>query len=337
MREFENDCKAYFNSKYSVAVSSGTAAIKTALKACGVKEGDEVITQAFNFIATVEAILDCGAIPKICNVNNTLNMDYKDLERLINKKTKVILPVHMLGVTAQMNEILKIAKDLNIAVVEDNCEAVGSKYDNKLSGNLAEVGILSFDHGKMITTGEGGLILSNSENIAKYCKEYIDHGHENNSKFPRGRDTRNIFGFNYRMTEIQGAIGKVQLKKLDSMISDNKRRYEILEKELSGKFILREIPQLCSPSYDTFILFEENNNRKKEIIKILTNQKFGTKNLPDAMEWHCSYFWDHALQENEIKNSEFTKKILDNCIAIPIWLRKSEDEYLSLAKTISTV
>ena len=92
------------------------------------------------------------------------------------------------------------------------------------------------------------------------------------------------------------------------------------------------------PSYDTFILFEENNNRKKEIIKILTNQKFGTKNLPDAMEWHCSYFWDHALQKkNEIKNSEFTKKILDNCIAIPIWLRKSEDEYLSLAKTISTV
>ena len=141
VREFENDCKAYFNSKYSVAVSSGTAAIKTALKACGVKEGDEVITQAFNFIATVEAILDCGAIPKICNVNNTLNMDY-DLERLINKKTKVIPPVHMLGVTAQMNEILKIVKDLNIAVVEDNCEAVGSKYDNKLSGNLAEVGIL---------------------------------------------------------------------------------------------------------------------------------------------------------------------------------------------------
>ena len=111
-------------------------------------------------------------------------MDYKDLERLINKKTKAIIPVHMLGVTAQMNEILKIAKDLNIAVVEDNCEAMGSKYDNKLSGNLAEVGILSFDHGKMITTGEGGLILSNSENIAKYCKEYIDHGHENNSKFP---------------------------------------------------------------------------------------------------------------------------------------------------------
>ncbi len=335
VREFEEDCKNYFKSKYSVAVSSGTAAIKTALKASGVKRGDEVITQAFNFIATIEAILDCGAIPKICSVNSTLNMDVKSLKKLINKRTKVILPVHMLGVTAEMTKIKKIAKKFNLIVVEDNCEAVGSKYNGTFAGSLSDVGILSFDHGKMITTGEGGLVLSNKESIGKYCREYIDHGHENNKEFPRGRDTKSIYGFNYRMTEIQGAIGKIQLKKLDKMIKDNKERYNSLEDSLNKKFKLRKIPKQCSPSYDTLILFENNKERKSKIIKVLNDNNFGTKNLPDAMEWHCSYFWDHALPKKEIINSVSTKKLLDKCVAIPIWLKKSVNEYQALGKKLS--
>ena len=335
VREFEEDCKKFFKAKYTVAVSSGTAAIKTALKACGVKRGDEVITQAFNFIATIEAILDCGAIPRICNVNSTLNMDVNCLKELINKKTKVILPVHMLGVTAEMTEILKLAKKSNLIVVEDNCEAIGSKYGGFFAGNLADVGVLSFDHGKMITTGEGGLVLSNKKYIGNYCKEYIDHGHENNASYPRGRDTRSIYGFNYRMTEIQGSIGKVQLKKLNNMIRDNRKRYKALEYFLSHKFLLRKIPKKCSPSYDTLIIIEENKERKSQIIKVLNDCNIGTKNLPDAMEWHCSYFWDHALQKKEIQNSARTKKLLDKCVAIPIWLRKSVKDYEILGKKLS--
>ena len=163
VREFEKVCSKKFNSKFSVCVSSGTAAIKVALRALGVKRGDEVITQSFNFIATIEAILDIGAEPIITNVDKSLNMDPQDLKTLITKKTKAIIPVHMLGVPARMDEILKIAKKRKIKVIEDNCEAVGAKYRGKFLGTIGDVGVLSFDYAKMITTGgEGGLVLTNN-------------------------------------------------------------------------------------------------------------------------------------------------------------------------------
>ena len=131
VREFESMTAGYFNCNHSLAVSSGTAAIKVALKALGVKPGDEVITQAFNFIATVEAILDCGAIPVIANVDDTLNMDVVDCETLITNKTKVLLPVHMLGIPTDMDSIMEVSKKYDLKVLEDNCESVGAKYNGK--------------------------------------------------------------------------------------------------------------------------------------------------------------------------------------------------------------
>ena len=220
VRNFEKNSETYFGSSGCLAVSSGTAAIKIALKAVGVKKGDEVITQSFNFIATVEAILDCGAIPIIANINDTLNLDPEELPKLISKKTKAIIPVHMLGVPCEMDKIKSIAKRYKIPLVEDNCEAVGAKYKGNFLGTLGDIGIFSFDHGKILTSGEGGMILTNKNKLLRYCKEYHDHGHENNKSLPRGRDTKKIFGFNYRMTEIQGAIANEQLKKLSKIIKD---------------------------------------------------------------------------------------------------------------------
>ncbi|MDG2284636.1 MAG: DegT/DnrJ/EryC1/StrS family aminotransferase, partial [Alphaproteobacteria bacterium] len=217
VREFEAVCEERFNSRNCLAVTSGTAALKISLKALGVSQGDEVITQAFNFIATIEAILDCGAKPVIADIDDTLNMDPVDLEKRISPKTKVILPVHMLGVPVRMTEVMEVSNAHGLPVLEDNCESIGASYHGKALGTLGNVGVMSFDHGKMITTGEGGLILSNDEMIARYCREYHDHGHENNPELPRGRDTRKIYGFNHRITELQGAIGKVQLGKLDKM------------------------------------------------------------------------------------------------------------------------
>ena len=281
-----------------------------------------------------EAILDCGAKPIITKINRTLNMDPKNLKEKITSKTKCIIPVHMLGVSAEIDEITKIADEHGIPVIEDNCEAIGAKFNDKFLGTISDIGVMSFDHGKMITTGEGGLILTNNSKLFKYSKEYHDHGHENNQEFPRGKDTRTIFGFNYRMTELQGAIGKVQISKLELMLKENEKRYKALENILDKKFNIRKIPYNSIPSYDTFILFETNSNKRKEIIKILNSEKFGTKNLPDAMEWHCSYFWNHALDSAQIKYSEDTKNLLDTAVAIPIWLRKEIIEYEDLAKKL---
>ena len=154
VREFEKKASIFFKCKHSLAVTSGTAAIKIALKALKVKPGDEVITQAFNFIATIEAIIDVGAKPILVNVDETLNMDIKDLKKKLTKNTKVVLPVHMLGYPCDMRNIKKLCKKKNIKILEDNCESIGGKYEESFLGSIGDIGVLSLDFGKTITTGE---------------------------------------------------------------------------------------------------------------------------------------------------------------------------------------
>ena len=334
VRNFEKLSKKFFSSKNCLAVSSGTAALKISLKSLGIKNGDEVITQSFNFIATVEAILDCGATPIIANIDESLNIDPEEIPKLITKKTKAIIPVHMLGVSCDMKRIMYYSKKFRIPIIEDNCEAVGAKYKNKYLGTVGDIGVFSFDHGKIITSGEGGMILTDNKNYADYVREYHDHGHQNNKRFSRGKDTRRIFGFNYRMTELQGAIASEQLSKLKNMIISNEKRYKILEKNLSPYFETRKIPKLSKGIYDTFILLEFRKKKQEKIIKILNQNQFGTKNLPDAMEWHCSFFWDHALPKKQINRSKKSFQILKNCIAIPILKNKSLKDYQNLSEKI---
>lgn len=338
VREFEKNFAKKVNSKYSLAVSSGTAAIKIALKALGVKKGDEVITQSFNFIATIEAILDIGAIPRIINIDDTFNMDLSELKKNINKKTKVILPVHMLGVSAELSEIKKISNHYNLKVLEDNCEALGAKYKERYLGTIADIGVFSLDFGKTITTGEGGMITTNNHSYYKFCREYHDHGHLNLKNKTRGNDKARIYGFNYRMTEIQAVVGKVQLKKLDFILKESKNRYEILKKYILQKFLIRSIPINSSQSHDVLIIRNINDKKIiKKIIKILNFKGFGSKNLPGAIKWHCSYYWSQALNYKERKKFFKTKRILCNSVAIPILLRKTLEDYKNLGKLLSKI
>jgi 8-amino-3,8-dideoxy-alpha-D-manno-octulosonate transaminase len=243
----------------------------------------------------------------------------------------------MLGISVDMDGINKIAKKNNLKILEDNCESVGTKFNGKYLGTIGHVGALSFDYGKIITTGEGGMILTNDINIDKYAREYHDHGHENNKQFPRGEDTRTIYGFNYRMTELQGAIGKVQLSKLNSIILNNKKRYLALAKEINKLYKIRKIPSQCDPIYDCFIFFEEDKKLRKKIIDKLFKINIGTKNLPDAIKWHCSYYWDHALPKNDIKKTKKTYDLLSKAISIPIWLKRPVDEYIEIGKFIKSL
>ena len=243
--EFEENFNNLFTVSHALAVTSGGNS--SALKGLGVKEGGEVITQAFNFIATIEAILDCGAKPVICNVNETLNMDSSDLERQITGKTKAIIPVHMLGVSAEMDKILNVAKKYKLPILEDNCEAIGAKYNNRYLGTIGDIGVLSFDQGKMIATGEGRMILTDNKILDKFCREYHDHGHENNPSFPRGRDTHKIY--NQLSDDRDGAaVGKVQLSKLNNMLSENYKRAKKLTDILIDKFEFRSIPKNSVPT-----------------------------------------------------------------------------------------
>ena len=336
VREFEKKIINFFRCKHALAVTSGTAAIKIGLKALNVKPGDEVITQAFNFIATVEAIIDIGAKPVLVNVDQTLNMDVQDLKKKITRKTKVVLPVHMLGYPCDMRQIKKICKENKLKILEDNCESIGGKYEKKFLGTIGDIGVLSLDFGKTITTGEGGMILTNNRRYYNYCKQYHDHGHKNLKSLSRGNDKVSIPGFNYRMTELQGAIGKVQLKKLNTLLTDNKKKYMII-KDTIKNFEHRSMSENGLSNFDNFIFFIKNNREKKEVLAVLKKHKIGTKNLPDAIKWHCALYWKHIFNKKELKDIIKTKKILNKAIAIPILFKKSVSFYQKLSFEISKI
>lgn len=243
----------------------------------------------------------------------------------------------MMGVSAKMNEIMKVAKKYKLKVLEDNCESMGSKYNKKYLCNIGDAGVVSFDFGKTITCGEGGMILTKNKSIDKFSREYHDHGHELNPKYPRGLDTKTITGFNYRMTEMQAAVGKIQLKKLDTVIRESKKRYlAIYKKILKNKELeFREIPKNSEQIYDTLIFFVKNKTLRRKIIKVLNKNGIGTKNLPDAINWHCASWWDHAISKQQISRIEKTKKLLQSAIALPIWLKKTTHDYEMIAKKIN--
>ena len=338
VREFESELKTVFSPQMADAlcVSSGTAAIKVALKALGIGKGDNVITQSFNFIATVEAIVDTGASVIFTDIDDTLNMSPMSLESLITKKTKAIIPVHMLGVPADMISINRIGKRFKIPIIEDACEAIGAKVAKKYVGGLSEFGVFSFDFGKMITTGEGGALFSKKKDDGKIARMYHDHGHKNIPDLPRGLDRAGLIGFNYRMTEISGAFGKVQLGKFPSILKESQKRYLTLERYIRHNQIkLRQINIGNEPNYDTFVISIENKKLRDRVINLLNETGFGTKNLPDAFNWHCAYFWKHI--NKKIRNKEVTNcyNRLLKCVAIPILVSKPIIDYKNIASYIN--
>ncbi len=343
VKKFEYEFSKYVGSKYAVMVSSGTAAIKTALVAAGVKRGDEVITQCFNFIAVVEAIIDVGAKPVITEIDETLNMCPEDLKRKITKKTKVIIPVHMLGVSAEIEKIKKIATKNNLIVLDDNCEALGAKWKNNMLGNQFDMCCWSFDGGKTITTGEGGMITTNSKKFYELCKEYKDHGHQNNPKLPRGRDTHRIPGFNFRSTELNASIGIAQLKKINKIVKKNSQFYFMYEKMLKNfdQIQLRKIPNKSLPLGDCIIFSFPKIEQNKKFVKLLKSNNLPTKNLPDAIEWHFSIYWDHIfklfnIKKNKLKNMfKKSQNILFRSVAIPIYVTDSKKKVQKKINIIS--
>ena len=335
VRSLEREFAARMDIPYATAVSSGTAALKVALKSLGVGAGDEVITQSFNFIATVEAILDCGATPIVTKVDGSLNMDPSDLRARLGPRTKAIIVVHMLGAVANLTAVLAIAREHGIPVIEDACEAPGALWEGRLVGTLADLGVFSFDMGKLMTAGEGGMIVTGNEKLHRFCMEYHDHGHENNPVLPRGRDSRTIYGFNYRMTELQACVARVQLRRLDHMLAENWARHEALHSRLStyGRTIFAN----SRPNAEIFILRPPTVAQRDAALAVLREMQIGTKNLPDAIEWHCAAFWDHAVSAAEVAHSKSTQLHLESCISIPIWLRRPVEDYELLAQRLATI
>jgi len=295
--EFERQFAAYCGTSYGQAVTSGTAALKVALAALGVGPGDEVITQGFTFVATWEAILDIGAIPVFTEVDRTLNMDPADLEKKITEKTRCIIPVHMLGGQARIREIVAIAGKHGIPVLEDTAQAAGGRIDGQHLGTFGECGTFSFDAVKTMTTGEGGMIITANEELWRTMSEYHDHGHDHVvNPGARGGEGRRFIGFNYRMMEIQGAIGLAQLAKLDSMIAAQKKTKVALQEAASAipGVSFREFVDEKGDSATFFCFFLESREQCRRVNKVLVDNKAGAINFGENT-WHFYPRWEHLL------------------------------------------
>ena len=217
VREFEQKFAEFIGVKHAIATSSGTTALHAALLAHNIKEGDEVITTPFTFIATANAIRMAGANPIFVDIEEeTFNINSDLIESAITEKTKAIMPVHLFGLPAEMEKIQRVAKKYNLSVIEDSCQAHGATIDDRKVGSF-ETGCFSFYPTKNMTSGEGGMITTNDDKIAEKARMVINHG-------SKEKYFHNLHGYNYRMTNLSAAIGLEQLKKLPPF---NNRRKEI--------------------------------------------------------------------------------------------------------------
>ncbi|MCX5854999.1 MAG: DegT/DnrJ/EryC1/StrS family aminotransferase [Deltaproteobacteria bacterium] len=306
VREFEEAFATYCRAQYALGVTSGSSALKVALTAMDVGPGDEVIVPAFTFLATYEAVLEVGAIPVMADIDDSLNLDPDDMEKRITPYTKAVIPVHMCGAPARIDKIVAVAEKHNILVLEDNAQGCGGSYRGKMLGTFGNMGIFSFDYYKTVTTGEGGMILTDDKDLYRRADWYHDHGHDHNPNVSRAMEGRTILGFNFRMNEIQGALGLAQLRKLPTIIAEQRKNKATIKEALGNVpgVGFRNIPD---PDGDTatflgFNLPEEGMAEKFQ--KALSAEGVDTVCFKKN-SWHYLPNWEHFLARSTANSKKY--------------------------------
>jgi len=228
VEEFEHEFAKYCGSKHAIATGNGTEALHVALMAMGLRQGDEVITTPFSFIATANSILYCGAKPVFADIDQkTFNLDPESVKSKITKRTKAIMPVHLFGQPCDMKALMEIAEDHGLKTIEDACQAHGAEFGGKKVGSIGDCGTFSFYPTKNMTTSEGGMVTTDDDKIAEMSRVYRNHGQVK-------RYYHDYLGYNFRMTDICAAIGIEQLKKLEGFIQTRTANAAYLDKKLGG-------------------------------------------------------------------------------------------------------
>ncbi|TFF90171.1 MAG: DegT/DnrJ/EryC1/StrS family aminotransferase, partial [Promethearchaeota archaeon] len=208
VKQFEDDFADYIGVKHAIGVNTGTAALHLAIAALDIGPGDEVIVPPFTFIATASSVLHNNAIPIFADINpKSYTLDPESVREKITDRTKAIIPVHLAGISTDMDALTDLAKEYNLKIIEDAAQSIGTQWRGKKVGSLGTIGCFSFYPSKNITTGEGGMITTDNDKLAEQCRLIRHHGEPSWYVYNR-------LGYNYRMTEIQGAIGGIQLKRL---------------------------------------------------------------------------------------------------------------------------
>lgn len=344
VREFEQIFAERHQVKYAMAVTSATTALHLALVALEVGQGDEVIVPAFTWVSTANVVLYCGAKVVFVDVDpKTFNLDPKDLKRRITPQTKAIIPVHLFGLCADMDEIKRIAGD--IPLIEDGACAAGAGYKGKPAGSLGTIGCFSFHPRKSITTGEGGMITTNDDRLAEVMSMLRNHG-ASISEEQRHHGPRpyilpdfNMMGFNYRMTDLQGAVGVVQIKKLDTFIDEREKWATWYTDQL------KDISWLQTPRFgaeykhgwQSFVTFVDESKAPCSRNEIM--EKLQQKGIATRPGTHAVHMLNYYKDKYQLNPSDFpgAQAANDFSMSIPLHNRMEKEDYEYVVEVLKSL
>lgn len=295
--EFEKKLCEITHAGYSQLCSSGTAALCTALAACGIGAGDEVIVPPFTFVATFEAILNAGAIPVFAEIDETLCLNPDRLEDVITSRTKAVVPVHMCGAMARIDEIKDVCTKKGLILLEDACQSLGSTYHGKALGTFGLAGCFSFDAVKTVTCGEGGGMITDSKAVYELADQFADHGHDHLGGADRGADGHPIIGTNYRISELNAAVGLAQLNKLDQILDIQRKNKFAIKDAMTDlpEVSFRYLPDSKGDSATFLSFFLPTEDRARQVSKNLAANKVGAAFWYDN-NWHYYKKWHHLKE-----------------------------------------
>lgn len=310
VQDFERLLADFLHVKHAIAVNSGTAALHASILAAGIKESDEILIPSFTFVATANSVACTGAKPVFVDIEkDTYTMDPLDLENKITKKTRAIIPVHLYGHPAKMDEIKEIANKHSIIVIEDACQSLGSTYDGKQTGTLGQMGCFSMYASKVLTSGEGGAITTDSDEFAENLRMIRNHGMVN------GYDTR-IIGFNMRLPEISAAIAKTQMKKIQSMLdkraSNARKLGQLLSNKIKDKNIV--LPhENQRTKYNWYLYTVALNDSRDKVKKFLNDSGIGATIYYDPPVHQTPFY--SKFYNGELEITEWASK---SVLSLPV-------------------
>ncbi len=334
--DFQKEFAKRHGVRYAVATSNCTTALHLALVALGIGPGDEVIIPSFTWISTANVVEYVGARPVFCDVNrDTYNMSVKSVETLINERTKAIIPVHLFGLCADMEPLLAVCRQHGLSVIEDAACAVGASIRGKMAGSFSDIGCFSFHPRKIVTTGEGGMCVTNHDALAKKLVALRNHG-ASVSEEKRFEGNRpyvmpefDTLGYNYRMTDFQGALGKSQLSRLDFFIEERRKWADWYRKELKDlKWLITPVvAKGFGHSYQSFVCYIDEDKTplsRDQILEKLHLNGVGAR--PGTIAIHMQNYY--ARKYNiKIDSLPISKDCALHSLAIPLHNRMSMDDY----------
>jgi len=353
-KELEQEiCKA-FNVGHTQLLSSGTAALTTAMAALGIGAGDEVIMPTFTFVASFEAVLSVGAIPVLVDIDETLTLSPAAVQAAVTSRTKAVMPVHMCGSMSQMDELQAICKANNLLLLEDACQAIGASYKGRKVGTIGDAGTFSFDFVKIITCAEGGAVITNNQDVYKKCDEYSDHGHDHAGK-DRGADLHPYLGYNFRISELHAAVGLAQIRRLNEFLELQLRNHSIINNTLRKVegLTFRSIPDPAGDTGSFLSFFLPTEEIAREAITALQAAGIAGNFYWYDNNWHYIRKWKHLqsgawmnrIHDDQKKmvmhytNQAFpvSDAIMSRCISSSISLLWSEEQAQDRAHKMADV